>query len=317
MRLVFQTIFFIFGFNIISFASEAPETFVLTRNSSQFYSSLFKFPSDENKFCSYFSANRSSTLQINSKAFIYLPKEGPDRTDGAIDIILYSDSCNGRDFFAYADVDITSIIKRLPRKSKPLEELKHRDLIFEIRFTGQMQLEVMPTFGELGWLRASVRIDQILSLRNDNVPRPMPDFLTPAPIMSTGNRLRELSIETVLSFFGRGLQLHVLRSLLSSKAIVHAFGSQLTENDLASFTQNALPGTFDIKIASAQICTDGWTVNGKVKRMNLTIPSRNENKEYYNFSIRYSVDHDAVLITRLELTKTSPDPFKDISLSGV
>jgi hypothetical protein len=231
---------------------------------------------------------------IRTRAFMaYSTVAGVDGGD----TFIYSQNCNSKDYFSVIDF---SKLKKAGKWNNFFAKLpKEKDFIFEIDFTGTMQLSITPTFGHLSWSLAEIKIVEISSIKDVTFVSAIkkPDYKADAHLSDKGTSLRNINSE-ILFYFMSSNKMSSLPNL--EQYISHDFilidklGRKFDKKDYRILIKE---GLFSAVIDSTQIVSDEeikkledeiYTISGEIG-----ISFANEKREKLNYKNTFQFSENA------------------------
>jgi len=211
--------------------------------------------------CDAFTSDVRDEKTLEMSAFLYIPPLGESRVDGGSDSVLYSDLCNNKDYFSVADFSDAKNLTQFGRFVKNSSPSKPK--LLRVTVAGKLLISLLPTFGELGWLRSQFRVERINSIDFIASSNPIfPDFASRGRILNSGESLRSTNFDFVSALFGKGMESLYRNNLFTDSTEIRINEKEVAHSVFLKMCQEAKTSVFSLRVTDVSRDGSIWTIRG-------------------------------------------------------
>jgi hypothetical protein len=213
-------------------------------------------------FCKLLSLPEYDEKIIKTTAVLFFPPEGEVLNEpNHASVFFYDSGCNNKDYFAMSEFSQTKDRDSLENLAASNAKTNQPALI-QLEFEGKASMAFIPSFGQYAWLRAEVTVNKINSAKI--IEYPLPDFDAEAPIIKTGNFMKDFNANFMFSFYGRGLDKTQLDELLTSDSIITINKQDYSKKEFFDYLENGRGGSVSVRINDVSKNKDVWRIQGEI-----------------------------------------------------
>jgi len=233
-------------------------------------------------YCKLLGSDRYNLKLVRTTAVLNIVPVGEPRIDGASDDYFFSTKCNGPDNFALAEYSNGSY-SSLSNLLKADPQAQDVSTVLFITFVAKFDSANFPTFGELGWLRAELKIKKIEQVWRVKDQSLKPDHKTASPVIDSGTSLRWASSSLIFSFFRRSTEMS-LEGLATEKTKYFLNGKTVKKIDFTNWILTNQRGDTGVRTSKIIRSQNLWRVSGWISN---EIKDSVKSKLYYDYDFNF------------------------------
>ena len=206
-------------------------------------------------YCELFQSDEFNGKLIVTKMKVYIPAVKGSSVDGG-ERFFFSPDCNNRDFFALAATNGTSI---LPNE---LSVVSADAKVYAVEVKGRFSIGVRASYGHLESFRATFDVISAKLTSELEITTPLPDWVAYAPIIETGNSVRELNRELMFDLFGDGKKVDI--DGYCSSPSIYFQGKPITKERLAVIFGSDSRRELRLQVRQMTVKGSIWRIQGLV-----------------------------------------------------